>query len=322
MVTGISIAVTCIAYALYAPVAPPFEMIDHTLFRVTVAAMREGSGYYESMEAAFQLVYGDERGALIENVRAFRMPTAFVLFGLLPSDAVVWYLFVAVAGLSGVVASFLTKRPVLGIGVTAYLLSIGMLNQGGRWSAQFMTTELWAVAPLLGSLVMARARKWWPAALLALVAMLVRETAATVLIAGAVLALVGRVPRTPWLFAFGLGSVAYLLHAGAVSPFIDPQAGEGLLAEPSRPLVILEMMGFGLPGLLVVGPVLWALAVFHVRGRDAGCLLALAPLVLPFAGPLIDREYWGILVVPLSIVWGIDQLLDVVLNRRAALSES
>ena len=316
LMTAIAIAVLCMAYLWVAPAEPPLEMIDHHLYRLTAESMRNGEGYHASMEAAFDIVYGRDRGALIENVRAFRMPTTFYLFALFPNDRWVWYLFVAVAGVAGITATYVVTRPVLGILLTAYLLALGMLNEGGEWVAQFMATELWAVAPLLGVVAMVLRKRWWLAALLALAAMLVRETAGLLLIVGAVLALGGRVPRTPWLTAAGLGGAAYLLHAIAAADYIDPDVGVGVLQEVSSPVVVAEIMGFGLPLGLVVGPVLWMLAAWHVRVTHERWVLTGAPLLLGFAGVLIDRGYWGILVVPFALLWGVERILDLARERR------
>jgi hypothetical protein len=317
-VTAVGIAIVCAVYAWYVPATPNAEMIDHRLYRLTVEAMRDGAGYYESMDQAFDVVYGSDRGALIENVRAYRMPTSFYLFSLLPSEATVWYLFVVLAGVSGVVASYLVKRPPLGIAVTAYLLSLGMLQFEGGWSAQFMTTELWAVLPILGAVLMVQNGRWWPAAILALTAMLIRETAATVLIVGVVMAGLGRVPRKPWLSAFALGAAGYVLHARAALDHIEPGVGGGLLAEVVSVLSVPQMMGFGLPGMLVTGPVLWAFAVRYAVVEHRHWPITAAPLALPIAGLIIDREYWGILVVPFVVLWGVEGVIDLVAQRRRA----
>lgn len=318
VVTAVAIVIICGAYVWYAPATPNAEMIDHRLYRLTVEAMRDSGGYYESMDAAFAVVYGSERGALIENVRAYRMPTSFYLFAMLPNDRTVWYLFVGLAGVAGVVASHLVKRPPIGIGVTAYLLSLGMLQFEGGWSAQFMTIELWAVAPLLGAVLAVQHRRWWPAAILALTAMLIRETAATVLIAGAVMAGLGKVPRKPWLVASALAGVGYLAHALAVMPHIDPGGGESLLQEVVSVLSVPQMTGFGLPWMLVTGPVLWLFAVRYAIVEHHHWPITVAPLALPLAGLVIDREYWGILVVPFVVLWGVDRVIDRGVQKRGA----
>ena len=322
VVTALAIAVLCVAYGWFAPSEPPREMIDHHLFRLTTEAMRNGDGYYAAMEGAIDQVYGPERAAVTENVRAFRMPTTFYLFSLFPSDQWVWYLFAVVAGLSGIDASFVVRRPVLGILVTAYLLTLGMLNDSQGWVAQFMATELWAVVPLMGAVALSMRQRWWPAALMALTAMLVRETAGLMLIVGAGLAVVDRVPRKPWLTAFGLGGAAYVLHAVGALPFIESGAGVGLLQQSSSVGSVIEMMGFGLPAGLVVGPVLWLLASWHVVATHERWELTIAPLALVVTGLLVETVYWGILVVPFTLVWGIERVLDLVSERKVRDGEA
>lgn len=307
-----AVIVVCLTYLWFVPSQPDAEMIDHALFRVTVESMRDGSGYYASMDGAFDAIYEEDRAGLIENVRAYRMPTTFWVFALLPSDRWVWALFVLTAGISGVAATYIVKRPVLGLLVTIYLLTLGMFNNGGEWVAQYMATELWAVVPLIGSVAMALRQRWWPAALLALAAMLVRETAGLLLIVAALLSIAGRLPRRPWLAAFGAGGLAYVAHALAVRERIDLTVGYGILDEPSSWTAVLDMAGFGLPWGVVVGPLLLVLAVWHVRKEHSEWVLAAAPLLLPIAGLVIDRQYWGILVVPFAFLWGVERLLDLL----------
>jgi hypothetical protein len=314
--TAVAIVILCVAYLWFAPAESPREMIDHHLYRLTTEAIRNGEGYYAAMEGAFEVVYGTERGGLIENVRAFRMPTTFYLFSVFPNDQWVWYLYVMTAGVAGIAASYVVSRPVLGALVTAYLLALGMLNDAQGWVAQFMATELWAVAPLLGAVALALRRRWWPAALLALAAMLVRETAGLLLIVAAGLAVAGRLPRKPWLTAFGLGGVAYLLHAWQAMDYIDSDVGISVLEEVSSVAVVAEIMGFGLPVGLVIGPALWLLAAWHVRVAHEHWILTGAPLLLAFAGVLIDRVYWGILVAPFALLWGIERILGLLAERR------
>ncbi len=319
VVAAISIVLVCAFYVWRAPVNADAEMIDHGLFRITVQSMREGGGYYPSYDAALDLVYGPSRAGVTETIRGFRMPTTFLVWRLLPNDQAVWWLFVVVSGLAGIAASRLSTRPVLGVLVVVFLLSIGMLVDGGRWTAQFMTTELWAVPPLFGALLMARRERWWLAAGLVLLAVLVRELAAPILVVGVGLALLGRVPRAPWFTAFGIAVSVYALHVVLATPYIDPNVVQNpLVDDVDLPRTIIEMMGFGLPAGVVVGPVLWALAVWHTVGQR--WWLEASLLALPLVGVIIDRQYWGILVVPFVTVWGLECFFDVITTQRRLIA--
>lgn len=315
VVTTLAILVVCVGYVIAAP-QPSGEMIDHRLFRFVLDGMRSGEGYYSAMTTALDGLYGPERAQVTQNIRAYRMPTIFWLLNLVPNDRWVWGLFVGFAGLAGIAASKLVSRPYLGVLVLGYLLSIGMLVENGVRSAQFLTTELWAVPVLLWSVAMAMRERWWAAALLALGAVVIRETTAPFLIVGVVLAVAGRLPRKPWLTAGLAGVAAYAAHAAAVVRWIDRDIGVSVAQEQPSPLAILDIMGFALPISAVLGPMLWLLAVVHVWERTANRLLLIAPLLLSFAGVVVDREYWGILVVPFTLVWGVNRILDTLTNLR------
>lgn len=317
--TAISIVLICALYLWLAPVKADAEMIDHALFRITVQSMREGSDYYSAYDAALDIVYGPTRAGVTETIRGFRMPTTFFVWHLFPNDQYVWWLFVGLSGLAGIAASKFLTRPVLGVLVVVYLLSIGMLVAGGRWTAQFMTTELWAVPPLFGAVLMARRDRWWLAAGLALLATLIRELAAPFLLVGVGLALLGRVPRAPWFTAFGLAVLAYAGHVALVIPHIDPNVVQNpIIDDVTLPRTIIEMMGFALPVGAVIGPVLWIVAVWHVISQR--WILEASLLALPLVGVIIDRPYWGILVVPFTIVWGLEGIFDLVASRRRLIA--
>jgi len=319
VVATISIVLVCAFYVWLAPAEADAEMIDHGLFRITVQSMREGADYYSSYDAALNIVYGPTRAGVTETIRGFRWPTTFLVWQLLPNDQYVWWLFVGLSGLAGIAASRLLTRPALGVLVTVYLLSIGMLMEGGRWTAQFMTTELWAVPPLFGSLLMARRQRWWLAAGLALLAVLIRELVAPFLVVGVGLALLGRAPRAPWFTAFGLAAAAYALHVALALPYIDPNVVQNpIVDDVDLPWTIIEMMGFALPAGVVIGPVLWALAVWHTVGQR--WWLEASLLALPLVGVIIDRPYWGILVVPFAAVWGLERIFDVIASRRTLIA--
>jgi hypothetical protein len=319
MVTAISIVLICAFYLWLAPVKADAEMIDHGLFRITVQSMRDGSDYYSAYDEALDIVYGPTRAGVTETIRGFRLPTTFFAWHLLPNDQYVWWLFVGISGLAGIAASKFLTRPVLGVLVVVYLLSIGMLIEGGRWTAQFMTTELWAVPPLFGAVLMARRERWWLAAGLALLATLIRELAAPFLLVGTGLALLGRVPRAPWFTAFGIAALAYAGHVALVIPHIDPNVVQNpIIDDVALPWTIIEMMGFALPAGVVIGPVLWGFAVWHVISQR--WILDASLLALPLVGVIIDRPYWGILVVPFAIVWGLEGMFDLIASQRKIIA--
>lgn len=327
VVTTVVIVLLTVVFALSVPSEADADMIDHALFTKTVERMVNGLGYYEAMEASFDEVYGPERAAVTESVRAFRPPLPFLVWRVLGAEHSIWLLFLVCAAASGVLASRLAANPLSGVLVTAYVLTLGMFLEGGLWTAQFTTSELWALPFMFGAAVSVTRDRWWLAASLALVATSIRETAATLILAGAALSIPGRTPRSPWLVAAAMGAGLYALHAVMASSFIDPGRADALPSPAQFPSSFLAIVGFGLPSGAVLGLVLWIAAIAHVVRRIEHGLLLSAFLWLPLVGFVLDRPYWGVMVVPFALVWGFDELALFVrqgfrraLRWRAGLS--
>jgi hypothetical protein len=293
------------------------EMIDHRLFSETVAEMRSGAGYYEAMETAFSRVYGPERVDVTESVFGFRPPTVFVLWRLLPPGGI-WAAFVVASAISGVLASVLARFPLSGVLVTVYLLTLGLFSSDGDWTAQFLATELWVVPVMLGAMLAVKDERWWLAVGLAFVAFAIRETTAPLLVIGLLVAILGYVPWRPWFIAVLVAAGFYWMHAALASGFIDPEAGAPLPTGGEIPGSTLRIMGMGLPAGLVAGPVLWVLAVKHVLSMQENRLLMSAYLWLPLVGLALERHYWGIIVVPFTLIWGIDEGFELAGRGRRA----
>lgn len=312
VVTIAAIVFVCFGFIVVAPRAAPVEMIDHTLFTETVDRMRSGAGYYEAMDGALAELYGPERAAVTETVIGFRMPTTFLVWRLLPNDYAIWLLYVFLAGGAGLVTLRIAHFPPTAMLVVIYLLSIAMLRTNGVWTSQFTATELWAVPVMLCAVVAVTKERWWLAAALGLLAFAVRETAAPLLLIGAGLALFGRLPRRPWLTALGGAIGLYALHAILATPFIDPSVATPLQSRADVPLSFLRILEFGLPAGYIVGPGLWIAALWRVHSFDRHRLLLSAYLWLPLIGLLVERRYWGVMVVPFMLVWGIDQVVESI----------
>src|SRR5207245_1533423 len=76
-----------------------------------------GAGYYPSMDRALRRQIGPA-----ETPRAFRPPTVFVLWSLLPGDRWIWLLLVALVGATGWVLLGLTDAPWAVPLIALYLL--------------------------------------------------------------------------------------------------------------------------------------------------------------------------------------------------------
>lgn len=319
IVTALAIAAVSVFLGLRAPSTPQMEMIDHTLFRLTVESMREGTGYYPAMNEAHEVVYGPERVVVTETVRGYRMPTTFLLWRWLPSGDAVWAAFVVMSSVTGLIAMRLVRWPPLAVLVVVYMLSIGMWREEGVWTAQFMTTELWALPAMMGAILASTKRLWAVTAALCLLAFLIRETAAPLLLAGLGLGMLGRIRRRPFMVATSLGILAYLGHVAAAMPYLDPIADTPLPTGGEIPMSVLRMIGFGIPMGLILGPALWLLAANRLRRWHPEPLLAGAVLAFPLVGLVIERDYWGLLVAPFVLLWGVDEALRLVGGGLARL---
>jgi hypothetical protein len=290
------------------------QMIDHHVNVRTVAEIRAGASYYPAMDDALREAYGPS-----ETVRAFRMPTLFWLWSLLPNDFLVWTAFVAAAGGAGLLTMRLTRFPLLGPLLTLLLLATGRLREASGWVDQWTTVELWGAGLVAAVAVLWQRGRYAGAAAVALAAVLVRETTGGLLVGGLVGAWLLRRHRPAWTAAVVVAAGLYLLHAHEVTPWLvgrgegaeTPLLGTGGWRSP------LAMMGFGLPLGSVVGPPLWCAAVWEARRRRHWPVLV--HLMLPACGLLLDRPYWGALTLPLVLAFGADGLGDLARAARRRL---
>jgi hypothetical protein len=272
------------------------ETLDEHVYRQTVVEMRGGAGYYEATVDALGAVYGPP-----SQVRALRPPTLFVAWRWVPgSETGIRLAFVVFAALSGLLAWLLTRRWWTGPAVFVWMVAAAGLLPG--MVAQEHLAELWVVPFVLGAWWAWRSDRDWLAVGPVIVACACREFGVLLLIGGVLAAAVERRSVRPWIagwFAVGLLAAAHVHEAALVltaggreSPLIG--YGYGLAERIGR------MAGFGLPARLVVGPVMFAAALWGLwRRRD----LLVAPLaLLPLTAVIADRPYWGALVVPVYLV--------------------
>src|SRR5437763_398158 len=142
-----------------------------------------------------------------------------------------------------------------------------------------------------------RRTRWGPAAALAAAAALVRELAAGLVAGGLLAAQVLRRPRWPWLAAAGAVVAGLALHSVLASSHLVAHGSEIALLGTGGPDRVATMMGVGLRHPLILGPLVWVLAVGRLALDRELRLLFLFYLTLPLTGFLVGRDSWGFVVL-------------------------
>ncbi len=285
---------------------------DPAVYLDAVHRMRQGSGYYRAMDAAMQ-AFGI---GPVESTRAFRPPTAFVLWRWLPSDRYMWMLFLALVVVATAAMASVVRAPYCALLFAGYLIVVGMDG--------YSSPDLWAVPLMAIGLALAWHRRPLPALAVLLLATTFRELA--------VLAVIGVVidgwhrPRVR-AAAAGCGALLaalVLLHARGADPFLVA-AGEGREARfwgsahvPASPF---ELAGAWLPGGVVLGVGLLVLTLLWLR--TAGRTWLLVPLLaLVLTGLVAHRPEWGMLIVPFTLCMGVDQLVSMRSKRAGGVAQA
>jgi hypothetical protein len=294
------------------------QAIDHHIDLRTIALMRHGVGYYDAMNRAMREV----GHAPVDEVRAFRMPTVFLVWRWLPDERAIWLVFVALVVVTAMMTFRLTRFEFVAPALALVLLATGKLRSGSGWVDQFAVVELWVAPASVGALLAWKRERRALAAWLAFVAFTIRELAGGLLVVGLIVSLQNRKARAHWLAACAAASVVYLAHGELAGKYLVAH-GKGV----ELPLVgtggagaVVAMMGFGLPIGVVVGPVLWSAAVY--RCFTARSYLALGLLAVPISGVLIARPYWGLVSLPAVVIFGTEGVADVVTSLRPSWARS
>jgi hypothetical protein len=271
--------------------------LDHTAFLRALEAMHRGRGFYDAYVAGCQA-----SGIRLDHVRGFRQPWLLLALRPLPLGWLRPTFAVVVVGIGGALTSALSRRAIAGPIVASYLATVGILGRVDAW----MLFELWAVPLLLASLLARQRRHPVLAVTLGVAACLVRETATLLLLGYCIDALLRRDRREALLAlrAMGVAVSAFVVHLVIAAGHTVPTGNEATLAGTGSPGAVLRMVSafplVSMGALDALGALLWVAAlVVLVRSRLRPAL----PLaLLPVLGLLVDRPYWGILVVPIVVV--------------------
>jgi hypothetical protein len=301
---------------------------DIALYDGIVAAVAHGEPYYSA--AADALRGGDYP---LRPFLAFRMPALAtvqamvpepVLLGLLwalaASTAILWYRRLAPA---------LPRRPARI--ATLFLLAGGLLAFVQPGLIGFH--EIWAGLLVAISLALRRPGQWVEAVAVALLAMLVRETAVLYVLVMGGLALVERERKEAlgWAAALGIFLIALIFHAFAVYRVTNPLDavspgwlglhGFGLFVRAMTLATSLQLLPQIAAALLTVLSLLgWASWRDPLALRAAAIFAAYALVISVFAR--LDTFYWGLMVAPVFLAGlafapdGLRDLARCALDRR------
>jgi hypothetical protein len=302
-----AVLAVCVLYAVAAPGRGREQFVDQAINRQTVEAMRGGAGYYDAMDAALRHYNGPAA-----SVRAYRTPTAFVLWRWLPGAEGRWLAYVVMVAAVSLLLFGVTGQPWTVPAVALYLLRFGRPHNSLGWIDQYLLVELWAIPAIVGAVAAWRRGARRLALALAVLAASIREIAALLVVGGLLAAAAKRVSRRA--AAVAAAGVAALVVAHSI-------AARSHLVEHGREIALLgtggvdRMLGMAAPNLphrVVVGAALWVLSwVWLVRHRDELLLFCGPLLLLPLTGLFVGRDYWGLLIVPLEIVWAADAIAEL-----------
>lgn len=301
---------------------------DLMLYENIVAGVKGGGNYYAVAADALRAGSYPLRPFL-----TFRMPGLAVVLAALPEWAPRYLLFLVVLSTGLTWAARL--RPVLPRIVPLLAFAILLL---GSLLAFFQSElaafhEIWAGLLVAWSLALRKPGRWVEAVAVALVAMLIRETASLYVVIMLVFAWLEGERREAigWAAALGLFAVALGIHAyavlGVTGP-LDPASpgwaglqGFGLFVKSLTLATALQLLplwaGALLVGLALLG---WAAWDDSLGLRMIAILACYAAVIGVFAR--LDTFYWGLMVAPVflaGLVFVPDALRDLVrqsLDRR------
>jgi hypothetical protein len=253
---------------------------DLLTYRQTLDLMRHGVGYYDAVVTALH----DH-----SEVRFFRTPIMFWFWqrtGLFS-----WPATLAVIVVVGVLVGTLSW-PLAGLGIELWLVGVNHPFGAEQWGYN----EIWALPFVLLAMLGVRRERWWLAAMSALIAALVRETAVLVLVGGAIGAIFFKRPPVPWITACLAWSVFIVWHLTQVFPRLEPSAtGPASAGSVSH---VLDMFGVW---LVPLSAVIVVYALWRTRFTLEWFLVAPASIAIPLAGFWLYRPYWSYLVLPPAV---------------------
>lgn len=311
---------------------------DDAIYRRVFYLMHAGTPYYTAFKQAWLGL--SRTPALPRSVTAYRLPTMYWLWNLLPPNAfLIITVFLGFASAGVVAAAFITGQlvgvrfaPLAPLALACYVASLSMTVYLTYIDLPAACIALVGVALFVHASVVDGDRWLYAAAAALALAALTREILAYLIVFAALSALLEpadkRLRRAmPWLVALGVFALGYTAHAVAVAQFIGPRTGtiSYLGGSPAFALDAIQRFSNRIVEGSVVLPVLFALGVLggFAAQRRAGrpfAVFAVTALVVPvvamvkLGNPGIDASglqvnYWGNLFVPLALsLWPVSAI--------------
>lgn len=281
---------------------------DRELYDRIIEEMRAGKGYYEAAAPAHR-----EGNYPLKPFFVFRLPTLATMLATVPAPLPQLLLIALTIAMMAAWAWRLFpafSRP------TIATIALLLLVCGSVTSVQpemIVFHEIWASVLIALSLAVRTEGRWWPAVLIGLAAVLIRETALPYLLAMAGFALLERRWREllGWSAAVALvgAFVAYhAVHVSAVVTSADPTSpgwsamgGWRFFLSSMRLTTPLTMAPFWVSGIAIPLALLgWAGWRIPAALRTTAILCGFGLMLMLFARP--DNFYWGLLIAPLLLV--------------------
>ena len=301
-----------VVYGFAVPQRGTYGHFDHFAFQKTVELMDHGENYYDAYRDAF----GIERDPP-SQARDFRPPFAFMVWRLMPFDQLYTGYLVLVVGVTSLLLLFAARYPIAVVPVTFFLLIAGRIP-GSPTSEEWLLAELWTVPLIAGSYLAWKLRRWWWAAALAALAALTRELTVPVLLMGLVLAHRRKLPRLPWIACSAAAAVALVVHFVVAAQHTVATGQEATIVGSGKGLTsLLHMVDWVLPDPEVRGLIIWIIAIVYlVRHPDDWLLWPI--MLVPLAGFVANRPYWGLLFEPFMILFATEAIVEGFVRRARA----
>lgn len=301
---------------------------DLMLCEGVIAGMRAGGSYYELLADALHA--GDYP---LRPFLTFRPPLHAVVQAALPEEVTVALLYLLAAG---VVAAWwhhirlVVVRPATRA-IALFLLAGGMLAFVQPGLVAFH--EIWAAQLIALALALRTPERWVVPAALALVAMLVRETAAllAVVMAFAAWQEGARREAVGWGVTLLIFALALSAHAWGVAQVVSPLdpaspgwsglLGLGFFVRALAAATALQLLPLALAAVLVALALFgWSAWASPTGKRSVLTLGGYALAIALFARA--DTFYWGLMAAPVFLLGllfvpdGVRDLADTLLARR------